>query len=128
MGGGGRSRSPNYGNVAHRHRRSALVDARGDLNALMQPEQVSSRYTAVRVSDFYYGWSAAAADINHDGTMDIVSGPFYLGPSFTERRIYRAIVSPGIEYAPDMVNFLRLTHGWPDIMASDMSVDVDGST
>ncbi len=97
-----------------------------DLNALTQPrEQVSSRFTSVRVSDFYYGWSAAAADINHDGTMDIVSGPFYyLGPSFTERRIYRAsrVYNPGIEYAPDMVNFAAdfTGDGWPDIMASDM--------
>jgi hypothetical protein len=36
-----------------------------------------------RINDFYYGWSATAADINHDEILDIVSGPFYyLGPDF----------------------------------------------
>ena len=65
-----------------------------------------------RVSDFYYGWSAAAADINKDGVLDIVSGPFYyLGPSYTERRSYREsrVYNPGVEYAGDMVNYSGTT-------------------
>jgi hypothetical protein len=132
MGGGGSVADPNatnYGNVALYIGGTGEVRYKDvawkDLNALMQPkEQVSGRFNAIRVSDFYYGWSAAASDINHDGAMDIVSGPFYyLGPSYTERRIYRTsrVYNPGVEYAPDMVNFTAdfTGDGWPDILASD---------
>jgi len=133
MGGGGSVADPesaNYGHVALYIGGTGEVRYKDvawkNLNALTQPkEQVSPRFTAVRVSDFYYGWSAAASDINHDGTMDVISGPFYyLGPSFTERHIYRAsrVYNPGVEYAPDMVNFSAdfTGDGWPDILASDM--------
>jgi hypothetical protein len=56
--------------------------------------------------------------------MDIVSGPFYyLGPSYTERHIYRVgrVYNPATEYAPDMVNFTYdfTGDGWPDILASE---------
>ena len=86
-----------------------------DLNSIVEPaEQVSPNFTMKHISSFYYGWSAAAADFNKDGAPDIVSGPFYyLGPSFTERRIYRAdrVYNPATEYAPDMVNFAVRFHG-----------------
>ena len=97
-----------------------------DLNSVVEPaEQVSPNFTMKHVSNFYYGWSAAAADFNKDGAPDIVSGPFYyLGPSFTEHRIYRAdrVYNPATEYAPDMVNFAAdfTGDGWPDILASEM--------
>jgi hypothetical protein len=91
---------------------------------VLEKEQVSSRFTPVQISTMYYGWSTAGSDINHDGAVDIVSGPFYyLGPSFTERRIYRAgrVYNPATEYAPDMVNFTfdYTGDGWPDILASE---------
>jgi hypothetical protein len=95
-----------------------------DLNAKVTPhEQVSPNFTAMRISDLYYGWSAAIADINHDGNPDIVSGPFYyLGPSFTTHYAYRKdrVYNPAVEYAPDMVNFSAdfTGDGWPDILAS----------
>ena len=55
-------------------------------------EEVGSGFRMQRLSPFYYGWSAAAADFNQDGKMDIVSGPFiYFGPDFlTSREIYPA--------------------------------------
>jgi hypothetical protein len=134
MGGGGSiggPGAPNYGTVALYVGGTGEVRYKDvawkDLISLTQPkEQVSNRFTAVRVSDFYYGWSAAASDINRDGAMDVVSGPFdYLGPSFADRKIYRTsrVYNPGIEYAPDMVNFTAdfTGDGWPDIMASDMA-------
>ena len=68
-------------------------------------EQLSPKFTSTQISTMYYGWSAAASDINHDGTLDVVSGPFYyLGPSYSERRIYRVgrVYNPATEYAPDM--------------------------
>lgn len=88
-------------------------------------EATSSHFTKRRISDFYFGWSAAAADTRHSGTMDVVSGPFvYLGPDYTVRRRYRAgrEYNPSLEYAPDMVNFAYDFNGdgFPDILASDI--------
>lgn len=97
-----------------------------DINTMVEPkEQTSPHFTAQRVSDFYYGWSATTADINRDGILDIVSGPYYyLGPNFTERRIYREgrIYNPATEYAPDMVNYAYdfTGDGWPDILSTEM--------
>jgi len=71
-------------------------------------EEVSSRFRMQRINDFYYGWSAAAADINHDGITDITAGPFYyLGPDYqVSREIYPSQTSTvGTQYTPAMVNF-----------------------
>ena len=56
-----------------------------DLNSKIEPkEAVSPNFEMQRISDFYYGWCAAAADINRDGVMDVIAGPFYyLGPHYT---------------------------------------------
>ncbi len=88
-------------------------------------EATSSHFTKRRISDFYYGWSAVAADTRHNGTMDVVSGPFvYLGPEYTVRRRYRAgrEYNPSLEYAPDMVNFAYDFNGdgFADVLASDI--------
>ncbi len=98
-----------------------------DLNGIVEArEKTSPRYTDLHISSLYYGWSAAASDINHDGVLDIVSGPFYyLGPNFTERKIYREgrVYNPATEYAPDMVNLTAdfTGDGWPDILSSEMT-------
>ncbi len=95
-----------------------------DINAVELPDEVvNSRFTIQRLTELYYGWSAVSSDINRDGAMDIISGPFYyLGPSFTVRRIFRSdrVYNPATEYAPDMVNFTYdyTGDGWPDILAS----------
>jgi hypothetical protein len=95
-----------------------------DLNSIVEPkESGSSRFTMQRVSSLYYGWGATTADINHDGTLDIVSGPFYyLGPAFTERKLYREgrVYNPSTEFAPDMVNLAYdfTGDGWPDVLSS----------
>ena len=97
-----------------------------DVNGETQPHDfTSSHFTKLQVSDFYYGWSAAAADVLHHGAQDIVSGPFvYVGPDYTVRRRYRdgRMYNPSSEYAPDMVNFTYdfEGNGWPDILASDI--------
>jgi hypothetical protein len=86
-----------------------------------EPEQTSSRYTMKRLSDFYYAWSAAAADFDHDGVMDIASGPFfYRGPNFTERREFTLspTFNPSNQYASGMINYAYdfTGDGWADIL------------
>ena len=95
-----------------------------DLNSINEPgETTSPNYTLQRINSLYYGWGATTGDINHDGVLDIVSGPFYyLGPSYTERRIYREgrVYNPATEFAPDMVNLVSdfTGDGWPDILST----------
>ena len=85
------------------------------------PEQVSTHYRMQRLSDFYYAWSASAADFDHDGVLDIAAGPFiYRGPSFTERRefTFSQTFNPSNQYASGMINFAYdyTGDGWPDIL------------
>ncbi len=96
-----------------------------DLNPKFEPtEAVSPHFRMQRISDFYYGWCAAAADINRDGILDIISGPFYyLGPDYTERREFTTArtYSPSNQFSQGMVNFAYdfTGDGWPDILMVD---------
>jgi hypothetical protein len=84
-------------------------------------ETTSPHFKAQRISDMYYSWSAAAADFNHDGIMDVVSGPYvYYGPDYTHYReaffagTYnpsREFTNVNCEYAFDFNG-----DGWPDIL------------
>jgi hypothetical protein len=87
-------------------------------------EEVGSGFRMQRLSPFYYGWSAAAADFNRDGKMDIVSGPFiYFGPDYlTSREIYPAeaynastqySMNDWVEHAYDFTG-----DGWPDVLTT----------
>ena len=95
-----------------------------DLNSFVQPkEELSPRFSVQQISSLYYGWGASAGDINRDGTLDIISGPFYyLGPTFTERKLYREgrVYNPATEFAPDMVNLVAdfTGDGWADILSA----------
>jgi hypothetical protein len=97
-----------------------------DLGVLVYPnEVVSPYYTMQRISDYYYGWSAAIGDYNHDGLTDVASGPFYYpAPEFTERHRFRPgrVFNASAEYAPDMVNASADIDGdgWADIISSEM--------
>lgn len=96
-----------------------------DLNSRVTPtEVVSSRFRAQRIEDFYYGWSMAAGDFNHDGVMDAtVANRYYLGPNFTEsREVYAGQpFNPAKEYGPAMVNFAfdYTGDGWDDILVAE---------
>ena len=96
-----------------------------DLGRRVQPkEQLSNRFRMQRINDFYYAWSATAADFNRDGIMDVAAGPFYyLGPDYdVSREIYPSQTSNvGKEYTPAAVNFAYdyTGDGWPDIVVSD---------
>lgn len=96
-----------------------------DLQRRITPaEVVSPRFRAQQFEDFYYGWSAAAGDFNHDGVLDVTIGNrYYLGPDFTEsRELYLAqAFSPAKEYGPAMVNFAGdfTGDGWDDVLAAE---------
>jgi hypothetical protein len=84
-------------------------------------ERISSRFRLQHINDFYYGWSATAADINRDGVLDIVSGPFYyLGPDYrVSREIYLSKTTDvSTQLTSAMVNFAYdyTGDGWPDVL------------
>lgn len=86
------------------------------------PEQTSSDFRKQRLSDFYDSWGQAAADFNHDGHLDIVSGPYiYYGPGFTKYgEIWRAeATNPTTDFAMDSHEEFAgdfTGSGWPDVI------------
>ncbi len=93
-------------------------------------EQVSSRFRMQRLNEFYYAWSAAADDFDHDGSLDVVAGPYiYFGPDYTK---YREILmahtwNPSREYANDcMVQYAgdMTGDGWSDVICSNLGTPV----
>lgn len=96
-----------------------------DLAMRYQPlEQVGSRFRIQRLSPFYYNWTAAAADYNHDGKLDLISGAYmYYGPDFTKsREIYPArTFNPSTEYSVWIQHAYDVTgDGWADIVATNL--------
>lgn len=84
-------------------------------------EKVSPNFRAQRINDMYYSWSAAAADFNHDGILDVVAGPYiYFGPDFTKsREIFPASAfSPSKEFTAVNCQYAYDFNGdgWPDIL------------
>ncbi len=78
-------------------------------------------YKKLRLSDQFYAEGACCADINRDGKLDIVAGPFWFeGPDFKIRHEYRPVKAfeAAKEYSD---NFLTYTgdfnnDGWLDIL------------
>ena len=119
--------SDGYGPVALYAGGSGEVEfknvAIGDMGLkVREPHQVSTDFRRQRLSDFYYGWSAAAADFNHDGSLDVVSGPYiYYGPDYLKsREIWLAAASnPTTEFASEgTMEFAGdfTGDGWPDVL------------
>jgi 3-keto-disaccharide hydrolase/VCBS repeat protein len=84
-------------------------------------EKVSPNFRVQRINDMYYSWSAAAADFNHDGVLDIVAGPYiYYGPDFTKsRELYPAVaLSPSKDFTGINCQYAYDFNGdgWPDIL------------
>jgi hypothetical protein len=86
------------------------------------PEQVSSHFRKQQLSEFYYAWGAGAGDFNHDGVLDIVSGPhIFYGPDYRKsREIYLQLTSnPSDTYTTD--DWMQFSadftgDGWPDVL------------
>jgi hypothetical protein len=94
-----------------------------DINKLnVEPEYISPNFKKLQLSEFYYSWSAAVADFNHDGIPDISAGPFiWYGPDFkTRREIYEPhSYDPTSQYPiPSMVSLAYdfTGDGWPDLL------------
>ena len=96
-----------------------------DFNGKTEPaEQVSSNFRMQRLNDFFYSWGATAGDINHDGVMDVIAGPFYfLGPDYTERHEFTAArsYSASNNFPEGMVYYSYdfTGDGWADILCVD---------
>jgi putative membrane-bound dehydrogenase-like protein len=77
-------------------------------------------FKKLQLSDKFFCEGASFGDFNHDGVMDVVSGPYwYAGPSYTERHEYYAPKPYDIVGYSD--NFFTFTHdinrdGWTDIV------------
>jgi hypothetical protein len=87
-----------------------------------EPEKESSDFRKQRLSDFYFSWGSAAADFDHDGHLDVVSGPYiYYGPDYLKsREIWLAeATNPTTQFASDATMEFSADFtgdGWPDII------------
>lgn len=96
-----------------------------DLNVRVVPsEQTSTRFRMQQLDEFFYTWGAGAGDLNRDGVLDVVAGPYYyLGPDYTSRReIYVApTVNPSNQFPRSGFDFVFdfTGDGWPDVLAGE---------
>ncbi len=77
-------------------------------------------FERIQLTNVFFSEGAAIGDLNRDGAVDIVSGPYwYAGPDFTKRHEYYPAKPFQIDEYSD--NFLSFVHdvnddGWPDIL------------
>ena len=92
----------------------------------LQPETTGPDFRKVQLTDRYYSEGISAGDINRDGKMDVVSGPYaYLGPDFKQAiEIYPpetynwAGAHQLGNYSNDRLSFVYdcTGDGWPDVL------------
>lgn len=106
-----------------------------DLGFRTRPvEEVSPRFRAQQISDFYYSFGASAADFNQDGVTDVVAGPhIYYGPDYTRsREVYLVTTyNPSTEFASEawMQYAADFTgDGWPDVLNARFGGGDSGAT
>jgi FG-GAP-like repeat len=73
-----------------------------------------------QLSSDFYAEGVAVGDINRDGKMDVVAGPYwYAGPDFQKRfAIYPPVAFDPLKYSNDQLTFVYdFNHdGWPDVL------------
>ena len=80
------------------------------------------RWKKIVLTDKFYGEGAAFGDFNHDGKMDVVSGPFwYEGPDFNGEKRHEYMPVKAFEPHGYSKNFFAFVHdfngdGWDDIL------------
>jgi hypothetical protein len=76
-------------------------------------------YKRQQLTDVYYSEGANAGDLNRDGHVDVVYGPYWFeGPTFTvKREIYPAKPQPREGYADNFFNWIHDFNGdgWNDV-------------
>jgi hypothetical protein len=87
-----------------------------------ESDEISRDFRKQTLSEFYYSWGTAAAEFNHDGVLDVVSGPYiYYGPDYVKsREIWLAqSTSPTNDFATDATMEYAADFtgdGWPDVI------------
>ena len=83
-------------------------------------DYVVHHFKKVQLDDAFYCEGASFGDLNRDGHMDVVSGPYwYGGPDFkTRHAFYPPKVFPTTKYSDNFFAFIHdLNHDeWPDIL------------
>jgi len=93
-----------------------------DAHVMYTPKEASaSRWKPQRISDMCYSFSAAAADFNHDGYMDVVAGPYiYFGPDYTHYQeiAFAETYNPSRDFPITNCQYAYDFNGdgWPDVM------------
>ncbi len=89
--------------------------------ALLADEQhVNYVFNRMQLSDQFYSEGATYADLNRDGSADVISGPYwYAGPDFTER--FEIYDPKPFDIKGYSLNFLMFAHdinrdGWQDVL------------
>lgn len=77
-------------------------------------------FTTLRLTDAFYGEGAALGDLNNDGHVDVVSGPFiYYGPTFVMRsELYPPVSHDPHAYSKSFLQFVYDINGdgWLDVI------------
>ena len=93
-----------------------------DAHVMYTPKEASvSRFKPQRISDMSYSFSAAAADFNKDGIMDLAAGPYiYFGPDFThyQEMEFAQTYNPSRDFPMTNCQYAADFNGdgWPDVM------------
>jgi len=103
-----------------------------DINVKVMPkEQVSSNFRMQRLNEFFYSWGTDAADVNRDGVLDVIAGPYvYFGPDYTSsREIYlgQSCNPSGFTCSPSRIDVASdfTGDGWPDVaMTGDGGINL----
>jgi Domain of Unknown Function (DUF1080)/FG-GAP-like repeat len=92
----------------------------------LPPRVTAPGFRELQLNDRLYSEGITAGDVNHDGVLDVVSGPYaYLGPDYQHTiEIYQPrtynMAGPvqGGEYTDSFLNYLYDFNGdgWPDLL------------
>jgi len=99
-----------------------------DFGRIVTPlEKVSSNYRMQRIDDYYFTWGTSVADVNRDGILDIVTGPYYYpGPDYTVKReiSLAQTFAPGREFDTTMVIYTGdfTGDGWADLLVATLDI------
>jgi putative membrane-bound dehydrogenase-like protein len=84
-------------------------------------ERVLHRFVRRNLTDIYFSEGAAAGEINGDGHVDVVCGPYwYAGPEFSERHEIFPAVPQNVQGYAD--NFFSWVHDFDGDSAADVLV------